>query len=499
MCTCAQTLARISAARGERARQRRRVVADALQLASGHAPAQRDLVLEPVTVVNPGEGRTSHARVEVRDGRITAIGPAAATRTPPGPPRFVLPGLVDLHTHAFPGMMDLFGRLELMHGVTSVRNTGADASIFDYKRAVARGERVAPRIFAGGLPLDGRPTAFPRPFSAPPLDTPEAGRRIVRWLAERGADHVKTFINLTPPVIDAIRREAAEHALPVIGHVPRFSRIESAGVVDVQHLTGIPEGPTTAFATDGSFGPWLEAWQRLGAERRARVEESCLEHDIAHTATLVLWKGLARCADPTLERPATRGLLPDVFAEVLWNTRRPAGPYVKALRPGVIESVREAWPRMLEATASLREAGVTVLAGTDVVNPWIVPGQGLHEELETLVACGYDTEEVLRLATSEAGARLGVPGLGRLEPGAPADLLVLREDPSRDLDALATLESVVANGRSYDVATLRDEQAAFCERFSGVFPRLLARLGAAAVTALFSALPAPTPEYAPEA
>ena len=137
--------------------------------------------------------------------------------------------------------------------------------------------------------------------------------------------------------------------------------------------------------------------------------------------------------------------------------------------------------------------GVGVLAGTDVVNPWIVPGGGLHEELELLVDCGFSAEEALAVATREAGSRLGVAGLGRVEPGAPADLLVLREDPTRDLGALRSLETVVADGRPYDVASLRDEQAAFCERFSGVFPRLLARLGRGAVTAVYSALPASAP------
>ena len=393
-----------------------------------------------------------------------------------------------LGERAYGSLMDVPGPIDI---VDVFREPGAVPEIA--KQAVARGERVAPRIFACGLPLDGKPAAFPPPFSGAVLDTPERGRRRVRQLAAKGADHVKAFINLTPPVLEAICDEAQGHGLPVIGHIPRFSRIEDAGVADVQHMTGIPDVPTTAFALDGSFPGWLEAWSQVGGERQARVEEACLEQGIAHTATLVLWKGLARCADPTLDRPATRGLIPDVFSDVFWNTRRPLGPYVKALDGRALDGVLAAWPRMLESVAAFREAGVTVLPGTDVVNPWIVPGRGLHEELELLVGCGYSPEETLRLATSEAGSRLGLEGLGTLAPGAPADLLVLREDPTHDLRALDTLESVVADGRFYDVAALRDEQAAFCERFSGVLPRLLAQVGRAALTTLYSALPAPRP------
>jgi imidazolonepropionase-like amidohydrolase len=41
-----------------------------------------------------------------------------------------------------------------------------------------------------------------------------------------------------------------------------------------------------------------------------------------------------------------------------------------------------------------------------------------------------------------------------IEAGAPADILVFRDDPDRDLNALSTLEAIVVNGRFYSRATL---------------------------------------------
>jgi hypothetical protein len=46
------------------------------------------------------------------------------------------------------------------------------------------------------------------------------------------------------------------------------------------------------------------------------------------------------------------------------------------------------------------------------------------------------------------------PMLGTIQLGAPADLLVFREDPTRDLNALQTLEAVIAGGRLYPRETL---------------------------------------------
>jgi imidazolonepropionase-like amidohydrolase len=103
---------------------------------------------------------------------------------------------------------------------------------------------------------------------------------------------------------------------------------------------------------------------------------------------------------------------------------------------------------------------VRIHAGTDVGNPFLVPGASLQEELHHLVDAGLSPEEAWVTATRGPGEFLGDPGLGRVEPGAPADLLWFREDPTRDLDALATLEAVVADGRLYR----REELDAALER-----------------------------------
>src|SRR5258708_29816344 len=58
-------------------------------------------------------------------------------------------------------------------------------------------------------------------------------------------------------------------------------------------------------------------------------------------------------------------------------------------------------------------------------------------------------------ATRAAGDRLGIDGSGRLQPGAPADILLYRRDPTLAIDNLASLEAVIAAGRLYRVADLK--------------------------------------------
>ena len=74
---------------------------------------------------------------------------------------------------------------------------------------------------------------------------------------------------------------------------------------------------------------------------------------------------------------------------------------------------------------------------------------------------------VLPLAAFAAGcAILSVPPLA-LPPRDAADLLVFRADPTRDLDALDSLEAVVADGRLYTRSELDAQLARYQELAEG--------------------------------
>jgi cytosine/adenosine deaminase-related metal-dependent hydrolase len=91
---------------------------------------------------------------------------------------------------------------------------------------------------------------------------------------------------------------------------------------------------------------------------------------------------------------------------------------------------------------------------------------------------GIGLEQVWKLATRDAGERLGVRGLGVVEAGAPADILLFRRDPTQALDHLASLEAVVAGGRLYCVADLQAALRASRAYFASPLIKPLARRGA---------------------
>jgi imidazolonepropionase-like amidohydrolase len=94
--------------------------------------------------------------------------------------------------------------------------------------------------------------------------------------------------------------------------------------------------------------------------------------------------------------------------------------------------------RALANARAFVAAGGTLLYGSDFGVPGIPLG-AVVEELRLMRQAGLSGLDVLRAATSRAGAVLPVANAGRLRPGAPADLAVVSGDATRDLSRLGTI------------------------------------------------------------
>ena len=416
-------------------------------------PDQSRLALADVTVVNPGGGRAAHRTIELSHGRIVAITDGAA---PEADRRFagmfVLPGLIDMHVHQPPAIwtrdVRLFEILFLAHGVTTVRDAGcSDDSIWDRRRRIDRGDEPGPRIVACGRILDGDPPVWPGSLV---VRTPAEARAAVDDMVDAGADCIKVYERLDAETLAAIRTAAAARGRPVIGHVPRAVPFEEARLADVQHLTGAPL-PTSV------LGPVAAGWRAVDDARMDQIVRVSQEQGIAHTPTLVVLHRMAALGDvpPLLDHPSAH-LLPRYYREISWRVPR-----------DLVAGLSEVLSRMDRLVVWLHEAGVRIHAGSDTSNAFVVPGASLHEELRLLVGAGLSPEAAWVAATRDAGASLATPGLGTVVVDAPADLLVFRADPTRDLGNLDTLEAVIAQGRLYSRVTLDAAVTRAREMFDG--------------------------------
>lgn len=89
------------------------------------------------------------------------------------------------------------------------------------------------------------------------------------------------------------------------------------------------------------------------------------------------------------------------------------------------------------------------------------PGVALQAELRALIAAGLSPAETLKAAGVNAARALGLGlAIGRVAPGAEADLLVVDGDPLADVGHALAIVGVVRNGRFFSVSGLLDRSAA---------------------------------------
>ena len=95
-----------------------------------------------------------------------------------------------------------------------------------------------------------------------------------------------------------------------------------------------------------------------------------------------------------------------------------------------------------------QQGGVKVTAGTDLTNPFVVPGHSMHEELRLLVeGCGFSPMDAIVAATSRAADLLGEGNdLGTVEKRKLADLVVLDADPLDDIRNTQRITAVYKGG-----------------------------------------------------
>jgi imidazolonepropionase-like amidohydrolase len=148
--------------------------------------------------------------------------------------------------------------------------------------------------------------------------------------------------------------------------------------------------------------------------------------------------------DPTaLEGIAFKGLIymptPYITSEHIWGSGN--------LPEHMTSRMKAACKPHREGVVRARELGTTIATGTDGGPK---PGALMHEICE-LVGCGFTPQEAVVSATRNTAEALGVgERLGTLEPGKPADCIVIEGDPLADISILTAQDSiamVIKSGR----------------------------------------------------
>jgi hypothetical protein len=352
-------------------------------------------------------------------GIITRLGAAESVPLPPGVRRidatgkFLMPGLVDVHVHLadYPedeqrALLQLF----VAKGVTTVVNLRGTPQILELRRAVSLGRMRGPTIFTAG------------PFvNEPSVKTPDDVERAVVEQRRSGYDFIKLHGSLTRDAYARLHQVARREGIRVIGHAPR--NLGFAAMFEERQYA-VTHAEEFIYDTNNSSQNFAQVESQIPSLARAMTQAG-----IWLMPNLTAFKMIGRQVenlDAVLERPEMRFL--PVSVQRAWGAA--TNPYTKRFPKDSAPGFAARFAMLQRITRAFHIDGVRLLVGTDAMNPGVVPGFSVHDELADLVGAGLQPSDALRAATANASSFIGPAGrFGVVAPGRTADLVLLEANP----------------------------------------------------------------------
>ena len=380
----------------------------------------------------------------IESGRISAVedgfsAPAPGDSVIDLRNKYVLPGLLDMHTHLgnetqkggylrrfqlydadFALIATKYLRRTLMAGFTSVRNVGGTATVdIPLRNAVNRGEIVGPRMFVAGksLAVLGGHADSTNSYREDILSVPgpeegivagvESARRATLLAIKRGADVIK--ITATAGVLSQAGR----------GQTPQFTEEEIRVIVDT--------------AADFGIKVAAHAHGAEGMKRAIRAGVASIEHGTyLDDEAIQLFKQHNAYLVPTI-----------IAGKTVAELAKIEGYY----SPVVVPKALAIGPLIQNTFARAYKAGVPIAFGTDA--GVFKHGQNA-KEFEYMVEVGMPAIEAIRSATYHAAKLMGhLEDMGTLETGKYGDVIAVDSDPLQDIRTLQNVTFVMKEGVVY--------------------------------------------------
>jgi imidazolonepropionase-like amidohydrolase len=412
--------------------------------------------------------------VVISKGKIESVSDGASANVPKDAKVLdlhgysVIPGLVGMHDHLFYPMGNgIFGemafsfpRLYLAGGVTTIRTTGSLEPYTDLelKKQIDRGETPGPKVHVTGPYLEGVGTFAVQMHQ---LTGPDDAIKTVNFWLDQGVDNFKAYMFITPAELSAAVDAAHKRGAKVTGHLCSIGFREAAaiGIDDLEH----------GLLVDTEFYSWKkpgECPEKSDYDFISKLDVQSgplhdtildlVQHHVAVTSTLPVFEMFVP-GRPTIQQRVLDALTADARSAVLNNK----------VRAGDANAIRQRyhtdsspWPaafkKEMEFEHAFAQAGGSLLAGLDPTGMGgVIAGFGDQREVELLVEAGFTPLEAIHIATANGAQFLGeLDRIGTISPGKQADLVVVKGDPSKQIEDIEKVETVFKDGVGYDSSKL---------------------------------------------
>jgi imidazolonepropionase-like amidohydrolase len=400
--------------------------------------------------------------VIVREGRIAELGRAEEVKVPAaalkvdGRGKYLIPGLADLHAHLKQGEEQ--NNLILLHlyaasGATTILNMNGSPHHLALRTRLAKGEIFGPRLYTSGPFISNTPHA--------PSPSPEEVERAVIAHKHAGYDFIKIHGDFSAEAYRKLFEVARQEEMRVVGHAPRNLGIEpmlEARQVMVAHAEEFLEAYFLRQLDPALFAGDPETLKREVSklpEKIPAIAEATARAGIWVTPNLTAYKNIGAQVenlDAVLARPEVKYVAPKITP--WWMPEQ--NDYARRFKRERAWMFRAGYELMEKLVEGFQASGVRMLAGTDSLNPCVVPGFSIHDELEDLVTAGLTPYQAIKTATVNAAEFLGAASeFGTVTVGKRADLILIDGDPLKEIKNTTRRAGVMVSGQWLAEAEIR--------------------------------------------
>ena len=359
-----------------------------------------------------------------------------------GTDKWLIPGLIDMHVHNLADIrmssnyptkgatlfMDNqdFMLLYVANGVTTTFELSGRVEHFGQRNEIINGEVIGPRIALAYLVDGGEPGNT--------ANTPSDGRQTVRLAKQQGYEFIKVYSNLNAETYKAIIDEASKQKMKVIGHIPTIFKGNTKDAF-VPHFGMVAHAEEFSSQTDKYTDEVAKEFAKLAKDNGTWVTPNL--------SNLVYIAKQARSLDSVKNLSSFKYVHPLMQSKWIVSNQ-----YNKGTSPERVAYFDSLVDFHIKLVKEFKNAGVPMVAGTDSGTSGIVWGFSLHDELKLLVDAGLTTNEVLISATRLPAEWLEIDDkIGTVEKGKFADLVLLDENPLKNINNTKKITGVFVNGK----------------------------------------------------
>jgi hypothetical protein len=440
----------------------------AISVVSAQAPPPATLAIQGGTLIDGNGGApVADSVVLIQGNKIAAVGrkgqvtiPASA-RVIDATGKFVLPGLWESQT----AYSWYFGEAMLTHGITSSIDVGTEAEVaVPHRDAVLHGKDLAPRAFTGilriGSTLNGA-TGLEGPLHT--IRVPKSAedtRDIVRTVLNAGADYVIFYDGAMPfewykAGVEEARRMGKPAFVRAYGPGIFPAQAAEIGATQLPHSAGIPlaiaKNPSQ-FRQGRDDRNELDKYADMDDAKAADLVKTLVAHDVALVPTFIInyrgypkeWAQFRAEAHEWYKDPNLRKYYP---AEAMEAS---LAAYDDVDQGAVRERRLKGWENVKRFHKMFVDAGGRLVVSGNL-NDRYVPGLQLFQEMRVMREVGMTPMQIIVGSTKYAAQLVQKQdSLGTVEAGKTADVLVVSEDPLRDIGNLIKTDTVIFDGKVVD-------------------------------------------------